>query len=98
MCTAVVICSWIIITSRMRIAHTASVMFHNFCPSFCPQGWGGGGVWVSKKVHSENIGTTKVLMSIGGGCWVSGKVHYEHIVATKVLMPGGGGGVRESAL
>ena len=43
---------------------------------------------LSRKVHSEHIIATKVLMPMG----VSGKVHSEHIVATKVLMLWGGAG------
>ena len=52
---------------------------------------GGGGVWVSGKVHSEHILATKVLMPVGGGGkggWVSGRMQYsgnvpgnEHILA-----------------
>ena len=45
---------------------------------------------MSRKVHSDHVLATKVLMPWGEG--VSGEVHSEHILATKMLMPVGGGG------
>ena len=37
---------------------------------------------MSRKVHSEHIVATKVLMPVGGGGRVTGKVHFEYIVPT----------------
>ena len=79
-----------IFTSRMRIAHTASVMF---TISVLPSVHRGEGGWVSGKVHYEHMFVTKVLMPMEvGGLGGSGKVHYAHMFATKVFMPMGWGG------
>ena len=90
------------ITSRMRTAHTAKVMFSEFL-SFCSQE-GGGGVWVSRKVYSEHIVATKVLMPGGVGGWrgvvgCPGKCTLSTLLLQKCSCPWGVGcgGVQESA-
>ena len=82
-----------------RIRSIAKVMFSAFL-SFCSQGGGWRGV--SRKVHSEHIVATKVLIPMGGGVWCPGKCTLSTSLLQKYSCPWGGGGgrggVRESAL
>ena len=76
-----------VFTYRMRIAHTAGVMFSQFMSFLLFTGGVSGksalwAHWCYKSTHAHG-GV--------GGYWVSGKVHSEHIVATKVVMPRKGG-------
>ena len=74
------------VTSRMCIAHTASVMFSQFLSFLLSTGGG------SRQMHYlanipgiEHILAIKVLMPVGGGG--SGHMHHLANVPKKVLMP-----------